>query len=295
MVGESRLGKVYVIVIFLLPSLVGLVAFNVIPIIHSIYASLTEWDLITPAKFIGIENYLGIFQDENSVKGMINTFKFVGGYIPLALFLSLIFAALLDMKLRWIKLYRALFFVPVIISWVVVSLIWLWLFNSDTGLINYLLSMLGIQGPMWLQDESTAMLAVIIASLSKDLGYFTIILLSGLQGISDEYYESADIDGANAFQKFFKITIPCLTPILFFVLVILLITSLQVFDQVYVMTGGGPYGSTRTLVLEIYDNAFQLNKAGFACAQAWFLVIIIWIVTVSQNKLQKRWVHYDSI
>jgi multiple sugar transport system permease protein len=176
----------------------------------------------------------------------------------------------------------------------VVSLIWIWLYSPDSGIVNYLLSLAGINGPAWLQNEHTAMPAVIVASLWKDMGYIAIIFLSGLQNISEEYYESAEIDGANSIHKFFYITIPCLTPILFFLMVTSLISSFQIFDQVFVMTRGGPFGSTRTLVQEMYENAFQLNRVGFACAQAWLLVIIILAITLIQNVLQKRWVHYES-
>lgn len=294
MVGENKRKKTAVILVFLLPSLVGLILFNIIPIINSAAASFTEWDLLTKPKFTGIDNYINIFSDENSIKGIVNTLKYVLGYTPLVICFGLIFAVMLDMKITGAKVYRAIVFTPVVISWVVVSLIWVWFYSPDSGIINYILSIFGINGPAWLQNEHTAMPAIIISSLWKDMGYVAIILLSGLQNISDEYYESAEIDGANSIKKLFYITIPCLTPILFFLIVTLLISSFQIFDQVFIMTRGGPYGSTRTIVQEMYENAFQLNKVGFACAQAWLLVVIILAVTLIQNILQKRWVHYET-
>lgn len=294
MVGENKAKKYFVILVFLFPSLIGLVVFNIIPIIQSAVISFTEWDLLTSPKFIGIQNYINVFSDENSIKGLGNTLKYVIGYVPSVMVIGLLFAVMLDMKLKGIRIYRAIVFVPVVLSWVVVSLIWLWLYSPDSGLINYVISILGLQGPAWLQNEHTAMPAVILASLWKDMGYVTIIMLSGLQNIDDDFYESADIDGANSIQKLFYITIPTLSPILFFLLVTLLISSFQIFDQVYVMTRGGPFGSTRTIVQEIYENAFQMSKVGFACAQAWVLVAIILVVTFIQNILQKRWVNYDS-
>jgi len=294
MVGERKFKKYLVVVIFLFPSLVGLIVFNIIPIIQSAIMSFTEWDLLTKPKFIGLENYINICSDENSIKGLTNTLKYVVGYVPVIIVLGLIFAVFLDMKITGVKVYRSIIFIPVVISWVVVSLIWLWLYSPDSGLINYFISILGFEGPAWLQNEHTAMPAIIIASLWKDMGYVTIILLSGLQNIDDEFYESANIDGANSLQKLFYITIPTLSPIIFFLLVTLLISSFQIFDQVFIMTRGGPFGSTRTLVQEIYENAFQMSKVGFACAQAWVLVVIILTVTITQNILQKRWVNYDS-
>lgn len=294
MVGENKVKKFGVIFAFLFPSLVGLIVFNIIPILQSAVISFTQWDLFSAPKFIGISNYVNVFLNENSVKGLTNTVKYVVGYVPVVLVIGLIFAVFLDMKITGVKVYRGIIFVPVVISWVVVSLIWLWLYSPDTGMINYFLSLLGIQGPAWLQNEYTAMPAVILASIWKDMGYVTIIMLSGLQNIDEDFYESADIDGANSLQKLFYITIPTLSPIIFFLMVTLLISSFQIFDQVFIMTKGGPYGSTRTLVQEIYENAFQMSKVGFASAQAWVLVMIILAVTIIQNILQKRWVNYDS-
>jgi len=294
MVGENRYTKGLVILAFLLPSLIGLILFNIIPIISSAFRSFTDWDMLTNSEFVGLQNYYDIFSNENSIKGIVNTFKYVVGYTPLVICFGLMLAILLNIKITGLDAYRVIFFMPVVISWVVVSLIWVWLYSPDSGIINYLLSLIGINGPAWLQNEHTAMPAVIIASLWKDVGYAAVILLSGLQNIPDEYYESAEIDGANSIKKLFYITLPCLTPIIFFLLVTSLISSFQVFDQVFIMTKGGPFGSTRTIVQEIYENAFQMGKVGFACAQAWLLVVIILVVTLIQNILQKRWVHYES-
>jgi len=294
MAGENRYAKGLVILVFLLPSLIGLVVFNIIPIISSAFRSLTDWDMLTESKFVGLQNYYNIFFNENSIKGIANTFKYVVGYIPLVICFGLMLAILLNIKIKGLGAYRVIFFMPVVISWVVVSLIWIWLYSPDSGIINYLLSLIGINGLPWLQNEHTAMPAIILASLWKDVGYAAVILLSGLQNIPDEYYESAEIDGANSIKKLSHITLPCLTPVLFFLIVTSLISSFQVFDQVYIMTKGGPFGSTRTIVLNIYENAFQMGKVGFACAQAWLLVVIILVVTLIQNVLQKRWVYYDT-
>jgi multiple sugar transport system permease protein len=165
--------------------------------------------------------------------------------------------------------------------------------NGQSGLINYLLSLLNIDGPVWLQDFFWSMPAIIMVSVWKDIGFISIILLAGLQEIPEDYYESARIDGASAFQQLVKISIPLLTPALFFVVIISLINSFQLFDQVIVMTNGGPAGSTSSIVLEIFNNAFKSNRMGFASAQSWVLFIMIFIVTIIQNQIQKRWVTYD--
>ena len=295
MVGENKTKKVLVIVAFLFPSLVGLILFNIIPIIESALISFTDWDMLTKPKFIGVENYISVFTEENSIYALGNTFKFIVGYLPLVLIFGVLFTQLLNCKLPGVKVYRALFFIPVITSWVAVSIVWRWLLNGQSGIINYLLSFVGIQGPVWLQDFFWAMPAIIMASVWKDMGFVSIILLSGLQGIPDDYYEAANIDGAASWAKFFKITLPLLTPSLFFVVIISLINSFQLFDQVLVMTNGGPAGSTSTIVEQVFRNAFSSYRMGFASAQSWVLFAIIFIITLLQNKLQKWWVNYETV
>jgi multiple sugar transport system permease protein len=293
MVGQKRLSRVIVIIGFLFPSLAGLLLFQLIPMLSSAVISFTNWDLLTPAKFVGLDNYSEALQDEKTLTSLLNILQYIVGYIPSVLVFGLLFAVLLNRKLRGVKLYRLFIFVPVITSWVAVSIVWRWLLNGQNGLVNYLLSLIGIHGPVWLQDFFWAMPSIIAVSVWKDIGYVTVILLAGLQDISDDYYEAATIDGAGGFQQFFRVTLPLLTPSLFFVLVISLINGFQLFDQVLVMTGGGPAGQTSTLVQQIYDNAFQSYKMGFASAQSWILFVIIFAVTIIQQQLQKRWVTYD--
>ncbi|OXM14804.1 carbohydrate ABC transporter permease [Paenibacillus herberti] len=293
MVGQKRLSKAVVILGFLFPSLAGLLLFQLIPMLSSAVISFTDWDLLTKARFVGLDNYREALQDEQTLTSMLNILKYIAGYLPSVLALGLLFAVLLNRKLRGVQFYRIAIFIPVITSWVAVSIIWRWLLNGQSGLVNYVLSLVGVQGPVWLQDFFWAMPAIIAVSVWKDLGYVTIILLAGLQDISDDYYEAATIDGAGGFQKFWRVTLPLLTPSLFFVLVISLINGFQLFDQVLVMTNGGPAGSTSTLVQQIYENAFQSYKMGFASAQSWILFVIILIVTIIQQQLQKRWVTYD--
>jgi multiple sugar transport system permease protein len=293
MVGQNKLSKVAVIIGFLFPSLAGLLLFQLVPMLSSAVISFSNWDLLTPAKFVGMDNYTEALQDEKTLTSLLNILQYIIGYIPSVLVFGLLFAVLLNRKLRGIKLYRMFIFVPVITSWVAVSIVWRWLLNGQNGLINYILSLIGIQGPVWLQDFVWAMPSIIAVSVWKDIGYVTVILLAGLQDISEDYYEAATIDGAGGFQQFFRVTLPLLTPSIFFVLVISLINGFQLFDQVLVMTGGGPAGQTSTLVQQIYGNAFQSYKMGFASAQSWILFVIIFVVTIIQQQLQKRWVTYD--
>lgn len=294
MVGENKVKKLLVIILFLLPSLSGMILFNLLPMGVSAFISFTDWDLLGKPSFTGLENYIRVFTEERSLYAILNIFKFLIGYVPLVLGFGLLFAVLLNRNIKGVRAYRTMFFIPVITSWVAVSIIWRWLLNGNTGLINYLLSLVGIQGPVWLSDFFWAMPAIIMASVWKDVGFVTIILLSGLADISPEYYEAAKIDGAGAAYGFFKITLPLLTPTIYFVLVLSLINSFQLFDQVMVMTGGGPAGSTSTMVEQIYRNAFNGYRMGFASAQSWVLFAVIFGITLVMNRLQKRWVNYET-
>lgn len=294
MVGHNKWMKRTAVLVFLLPSVLGLLLFQLIPMITSGIISFTDWNMLSSPKLVGIDNYVKVFTDEKSYTSLINIFKFILGYIPLVLILGTFLAVLLNRKMRGIKFYRAMIFIPVITSWIAVSIVWRWFLNGQSGLVNYFLSLVGIQGPIWLQDFHWAMPAIIAVTVWKDLGFVAIILLAGLQEISDDYYEAAQIDGASAWTQFFKITLPLLTPAMFFVLTISLINSFQLFDQVMIMTGGGPAGSTSTIVEQVYKNAFMNNKMGFASAQSWVLFAIIFLVTLIQNQMQKRWVVYDK-
>jgi len=201
---------------------------------------------------------------------------------------------LLNNKFKGIKIYRTLYYIPVITSWVAGSLIWKIVLNPQFGVLNNLLKFIGLQGPGWLYDQSWAMPGIVLASIWKDVGFFGLILFSGLRGISPTYYEAAEIDGANSWQRFKNITLPLISPTLLFVIIISLINSFQLFPQVMIMTQGGPNGATQVMVERIYKYAFQYYKMGYASAFSWLLFIIVFAVTLVQMKLQKRWVHYES-
>lgn len=292
MAGEKGLRKLFWVSFFLAPSLLGLFLFTATPILASLGLTLFEWDLLTPAEFVGLDNFRRLLQDDTFWKALGNTLYFIGGYIPLVMVLALGVAVVLNQKLRGLVLFRTAFFIPVVSAWVAVALLWKWIFNPRMGLLNYLLSLLGINGPAWLLDPTWAMPAIIITSVWKDIGFIMIMFLAGLQGIPEEYYEAAEIDGASGWQRLRYITLPLLSPTAFFALIISLINSFQVFDQVWIMTEGGPAGATTVLVERIVKNAFSYNRMGYAAAISWVLFLLVFSATALQMKLQKRWVHY---
>lgn len=293
MVGDRGWRKALVVLLFLLPNLLGFLIFSLIPVLASLGLSLYQWDLLSRPVFVGLTNFKTLLGDQDFWAAFRHTFAFILGYIPLVVAAGLGMALVLNQKLRGLAFYRTAFFLPVVSSWVAVALLWKWLFNPMYGPVNYLLGLVGIQGPAWLFDERWAMPAIILASVWKDLGFVATLYLAGLQGISDEYYEAASLDGASPWQKLRHITVPLLAPTSFFVLIISLINSFQVFDQVYVMTGGGPAGATSVLVEQIYKQAFRYGKMGYASAMSWVLFALVFTATYLQMRIQRRWVHYE--
>jgi multiple sugar transport system permease protein len=293
MAGEKGLRKHLWILLFLLPSLIGLSLFTVVPILTSLGLTLTEWDLLTAPKFVGLDNFRRLIGDQNFWKALSNTLFFIVTYIPLVMISALGIAILLNQKLKGVVFFRAAFFTPVVSAWVAVALLWQWIFNPRFGLVNYLLGLIGIDGPAWLLDPQWAMPAIVITSVWKDIGFVMIMFLAGLQSIPDEYYEASSIDGANNWQRFRFITLPLLSPTVFFALIISLINSFQVFDQVWIMTEGGPAGSTSVLVELIVKNAFSYSRMGYAATLSWVLFLLVFVVTVIQMRLQRRWVVYE--
>lgn len=288
MVGMTGKRKIFWLSIFLLPNLIGVILFKIVPILYSFIISFTDWDLIGHLNFIGIKNFIQIIKDPNFWNSFKNTCQFILGYIPLVLVFGLGTALLLNKKMYFRPFFRTIYFLPVVTSWVAVSLVWKWLYNPNYGLINYLLSLIGIEGIHWLNDPDTAMLSIVLTSVWKDIGFVMVIYLGRLQSISPSYYEAASIDGANSFRKFWNITLPLLTPATFFVIIISLINSFQVFDQVMIMTEGGPAGATEVIVQNIYNHAFRYNEMGYASAMSWLLFLVIFIFTLFQMKLQNK-------
>ncbi|WP_407658015.1 carbohydrate ABC transporter permease [Lederbergia citri] len=274
--------------ILLLPSILGFLIFVLFPVIASFLLSFTSWDLLTPIKWVGFENYINLFQDETFIKVFWNTIYFTVVTVPIGIIISLFLAVALNQKIRFIKFYRAAYFLPVISSMVAVAVVWQWIYNPEYGLLNYILSLFGIDGPSWLSDTKWAMPAVMITSIWKGLGFNMLIFLAGIQGISENYYEAADMDGATWFKKFLYITVPLLRPTTFFVTVMAIIGSFQVFDAVFLMTQGGPARSTSVLVHYLYQNGFQYFKMGYASAMAYILFFLVLTFTVIQFSLQKK-------
>ena len=295
MISYGKNSKRFTVIFFLLPSLFGLIFFSLTPMVSSFFISLTDWDVISGSpKILGFSNYLNILQGEEFWRTLKNTLYFIVLYIPLMLLTSLSVANLLNSKYKGIAMYRAIYYIPVITSWVAGALIWRWVLSPQYGVVNTILSYIGINGPGWLYDEIWAMPGIVLASIWKDVGFFSLILLAGLQGINPTYYEAAEIDGANGWQKFRKITLPLLSPTIFFVIIISIINSFQLFPQVMIMTEGGPHGATQVMVERIYKYAFEYYKMGYASAFSWLLFIIIFIATLVQLKIQKSWVKYDT-
>jgi multiple sugar transport system permease protein len=293
MAGEKGLRKHLWVLLFLLPSLIGLTLFTIIPILASLGLTFTEWDLLTPPKYVGLDNFRRLIGDQNFWKALSNTLFFIATYIPLVMAIALGIAIILNQKLKGVVFFRGAFFTPVVSAWVAVALLWQWIFNPRFGLVNYLLGLVGIDGPAWLLDPQWAMPAIVITSVWKDIGFVMIMFLAGLQSIPDEYYDASSIDGANNWQRFWYITLPLLSPTVFFALIISLINSFQVFDQVWIMTEGGPAGATSVLVELIVKNAFSYSRMGYAATLSWVLFLLVFGVTVIQIRLQRRWVVYE--
>jgi multiple sugar transport system permease protein len=295
MAGDTGLRKWGWVVLFLAPSLLGLLVFIVIPMLTSLWLTLQDWNLLSPPEYIGLANFRELFADNDFWRALQYTLLFIVMYIPAVFLLAFGVALLLNSQLRGVVFVRAATYLPVVASWVVVTLIWKWIFNPSYGLANFLLSRFGIEGPAWLFEPSTALIAMVITSVWKDLGYVAVMYLGGLQGISETYYEAAKIDGANTWQRLRFVTIPMLTPTLFFILIILLINSFQVFEQVWLMPmrDSAADRQVEVIVTEVVKNAFSYNRMGYASAMSWVLFALIFVVTVVQFRLQKRWVYYE--
>lgn len=278
--------------LMLLPNVLGFLLFLLLPVLATFAISFSDWNLTDSFQWRGVDNYKELFEDKVFGQVFKNTFVFTLVSVPIGIALSLILAVFLNQKLRFVRFYRAAFFIPVISSMVAVSVIWQWIYNPEYGLLNYALSCFGIDGPAWLTSPRWAMPAVIITSIWKSLGFNMLIFLAGLQSISDSYYEAADIDGAKWYSKFARITVPLLSPTTFFVTVMSFINSFQVFDTVYLMTQGGPARSTSVLVYYVFQNAFQYFRMGYASAMAYVLFFIVMIVTFIQFWRQKKWSVY---
>ncbi len=279
--------------LYLLPTLIGLALFSAGAVAVSFLMSFTHWDIISSPEWIWLENYITLWQSDLFWEVVWNTVYFILLAVPLSVVASLALALAANTTLKGIVFFRTAYFLPVVSSMIAVALVWSWIYNPEYGLLNYLLDLFfGIRGPAWLDSTSWALPAMVIVTVWKGLGYSMVIFLAGLQNIPQELYHAATIDGAGVWKKFRHITLPMLSPTTFFVLVITLINSFQVFEQTYVLTKGGPANSTLTMSYYIYQNAFQFFQMGKAAALSYVLFAAIFVVTLVQFRIQKRWVFY---
>ncbi len=278
---------------FTSPVILGYLIWVAGPMIVAIWLSLTEWDMLRPATFVGLSNYQQMLHDDLFWKSLAVTFYFTLVSVPLSLVLSFAVALLVNVNVRGISLFRMLFYLPSIVPLVVNAVLWLWIFNSELGLLNAVLHWFGIPKVLWFQDSNWAMPALIIMS-QWSIGGSMIIFLAGLQGIPQHLYEAAEIDGANYWQRFWNVTIPMMSPVIFFNLVIGLIGALQTFVPGYLMTQGGPQNSTLFYGLYIFRSAFRDFKMGYAAALSWVLFAIVLLLSLFVFRYLGRLVYYEE-
>lgn len=276
--------------IFILPAILGTLIFIIIPVICSFGLSFTKWDLLNPIEFVGFKNYIEIFHSGLFYKILINTVVFALSTSILGVIIPLILASILNSKIRGSEFFKTAYFLPFITPMVVIGIVWTWIFDPNIGLLNQVLHI----HINWLYDSKFAMPALIIVSVWKLIGYNMIIFLSSLSAISQSMFEAAKIDGANSYQTFKNVTIPLMSPTIFFVVIITAISSFQIFDLIYLMTQGGPFDSTNVLVYAIYKNAFEYFNVGKASAIAYVLFVIILVLTLIQWSLRKKLVYNEE-
>jgi multiple sugar transport system permease protein len=279
--------------LFILPMVLGLLLFYLGPMIASLYFSLTSYNMLTSPEWVGLQNYQDLLADDKFWKSLRVTSIYSGVSVPLVLALALAMALLLNQKFRGVTFFRAVYYLPTVMSGVAVATLWRWIFNTDYGVLNLLLEKIGIRGPAWLSTEEWAMPALILTSLWT-AGGSMLIFLAGLQGIPADLYEAAEIDGAGIWNRFRNITLPLLSHVTFFNLVLGIIGALQVFTEAFVLTRGGPNDSTLLLSVYLYRNAFQFLKMGYASAIAWAMFVIVLALTLLVFKSAPMWVHHQE-
>lgn len=281
--------------LFVTPVVLGILLFQVYPVAFSLYISFTDWNLLSSPRWVGTRNYVDLFTtDRFFLTAMANSAVYALGTVLPGLALALLFATLLNQQIRGRLFYRSIYFVPVVAPTVSIAILWAWIYEPSFGILNFLLKLVGIQGPPWISSSTWAMPSLIIMSVWSGLGYTIVILLAGLQNISREYYEAAAIDGASGLQRFRHVTLPLLSPVTFFVLVLSAINAFQTFTAAYVLTGGGPANATLTVVLYLYQLAFRFEYMGLASAVAYCLFVVIVGLTAVNFALQKMWVFYEE-
>ncbi len=279
--------------LFLAPTLIGLAVLSAGPILATLAISLTSWDLLTPPKLVGLDNFTALLSDDRFMKALRNTFFFTIVSVPLGLAIAYGLALALNQRIRGISFIRTAYFLPVVTSTIAIALVWQWIYNADSGLLNQALEVVGVSPQKWLSNPTLAMPSIIAMSIWQGLGINVIIFLAALQGIPQELIDAANVDGAGPWARSRSVILPLLTPAIFFTGVLSLIGSFQVFDQIFVLVKPRPTDATITLVYFIYENGFKFFKMGYASAASWILFLIVAAFTAIYFWSQKRWVHYQ--
>ena len=279
--------------VFLTPTLLGLAVLSAGPILATMAISVTKWDLLTAPKFTGFDNYLALLSDDRFQKALRNTFFYTAVSVPIGLLIALGLALALNTKVRGIAFIRTAYFLPVVTSTIAIALVWQWIYSADSGLLNQVLGIFGIPSQKWLSDPTLVMPSIIAMSIWQGLGVNIIIFLAGLQAIPSELLDAASVDGAGGGARLRHVTLPLLTPSIFFTGVLSLIGSFQVFDQIFVLQKPRPTDASITVVYFIYENGFKFFKMGYASAASWILFLIVAVFSAIYFRSQNRWVHYQ--
>lgn len=277
------------------PTIIGLIVLNIIPIFQTLYLSFFKSGAFGKGNiFVGLDNYKRLLADEQVWDAVRNTLLYTCLVVPITIIIALLLAVVLNGKIKGKCIYRTIYFIPMVAAPAAVTMVWKWLYNNQYGLINHILKSMGLEGVNWIDNPKVAMISIVIIGIWSTVGYSMVLLLAGLQEIPRDYYEASEIDGANAVKQFFSITVPLISPTLFFVLVTSIITAMQVFDVIYMMIDvtSPSYNSTVSLVYLFYNNSFKYSDKGYGSAIVMLLLLIIMIITVIQTKLQKKWVNY---
>lgn len=280
--------------LFISPMLLGFTIFMFGPLLYAFFMSFHDWPLLGQEIFVGVDNYQTMVNDQTFIKSLVNTLLFSLGLVPLNIILAMFLATLLKDKFLGIGIFRTAIFVPVVTSLIVWAIVWKYLLAPELGFINQLLAMFGIQGPSWLLNVKTALPAVIVVSVLKNVGLNMILFLTAMQQVPGELYEAAELDGASNFGKFRNVTLPLITPTIFLTMIITTIGAMKIFGQIYVMTRGGPGDSTKVLVYYIWETAFRHFDMGYASALAFVLFFILLAFTILSWVVRKRWVFYED-
>lgn len=285
--------KVGTVWLFVLPALIPLIVFWIYPILRSVYISFTDWDYMSPTyNFVFLDNFIALFKDTRFYDALWNTIVFTVGTLIPTIVLGLLLALLMQKAFKGSGIVKFILFSPWITPTVAISIVWTWIYDPDTGIANAVLEFLHLPALQWIKSSETAMLAVIIVTVWKSLGYAMIFYLSALEKVPGELYEASGLDGAKSWQRFRDVTLPCISPTTFFLVIITMVSSLQAYDQIQILTQGGPSGSTRTLLYMYYQLGFEEFNMGQATAVAIVMIILTVLLSAIQFTASKKWVHY---